>query len=323
MHAIVTYQDVEPNLAGKGPGITLLDSEVRYVGDEVLAVAADTEDIADQALKLIAVEYEELPYVIDPQQALTDSSTLVHTEGNRLAPIMYVGNLYEALPPTPGEQLDTAMSNIISGEAQISELGNVGEGFSKSKKIYEETFTVFPQAVAPLGRLCAVAWWEGENLTVIDSNQAPFLRQSELSSWFQIPMSKIRVIQRYMGCGMGETNTYRYPGIAAALSRKAKRPVKLITNMDYAFVGNQKKRANAQMNLKIGLDSQGGISAIENRAVLGQRAYGVGGPLACTVANLEAYECPNVRDELYPFYTTLRPTEPIGGTAIAGILLGA
>jgi len=95
LRAIVTYQDASTNLAGKGAGIKILDDEVRYVGDEVLAVAADNEEIADKALSLIEVEYEDLPAVFDMEESLGQNAPLVHTEGNRQAPVMYVGKLVE------------------------------------------------------------------------------------------------------------------------------------------------------------------------------------------------------------------------------------
>jgi CO/xanthine dehydrogenase Mo-binding subunit len=190
--AVLTYKDVlTTRVSTTGinvptEGLTVLEDKVRYVGDEVAAVAAESEEIADEALKLIEVDYQVLPAVFDPEEALESG-----------APKIYDGG------------------NLIEGQMSAAETGDVQQGFTEADVIYEDVFEAFPQPVAYLGRLCAIAWWEGDRLYVIDSNQVPFVRQEQLAAWLAIPRSKVHVTTKYMGVGMGEGNSYRYIGMAA------------------------------------------------------------------------------------------------------------
>jgi len=278
VRAVLTYKDV---LTFALKELKVLDSKARYVGDEVAAVAADTEEIADRALKLIDVDYEVLPAVFDPEEALKPEAP----------------ELYPELVP----------GNLIYGMSRTKEKGDVEQGFTESDTIYEDVLTTFPQPVIPLGRLCAIAWWEGDRLTEIDSTQVPYQVRAKLASWLDMPLNKVRVIYKFMGGGMGEDNCYRYTGIAAYLAKKAKKPVKVITDPMYHFAGSAKKRANSKIYLKVGVKNDGSIMAISARMIWDKGADRSGGPGYAQLAALEYYECPNYFDESVGVLTNTPP----------------
>ncbi len=288
VEAVLTYEDVLPigTDGGGGEGtVKVLDSKVRYVGDEVAAVAAVSEEIAEEALDLIDVDYETLPAVFDPEEALK-------TDAPKLYPEMEGGN------------------NIF-GRSWVEELGDIESGFTESDMVYEDVFTTFPQAVAPLGRLCCISWWEIDQLMVIISTQVPTQVQARLARWLDMPLSKIRITSKFMGSGMGEQNTYRFEGIAAYLARKTNKPVKMITDRWYHFVGSAKRRANSKIYIKGGFKNDGSIVALSSRIIWDKGADTSGGPPAMTwavaVGFSGVYEIQNVRDEITGVYTNTPP----------------
>ncbi|MDD5486562.1 MAG: molybdopterin-dependent oxidoreductase, partial [Dehalococcoidales bacterium] len=294
VRATLTYKDTK-DVAWKGQ-LRVLDSKVRYVGDEVAAVAADTEEIADEALKLIEVEYDVLPAVFDPEEALKSGAPLV----------------YEDKDLFPG-------GNLIDNQVYVHEKGDIEQGFKEADHIYEDVYEAFPQRVAALGRSCAIAWWENDKLTIIDSNQAPFLRQDDLSAWLNIPRSKIKIVHKFMGCGMGEDSFYLFQPIAAYLARKTGRAVKVITSPGYAVCGCARSRAQARIYIKIGVKDNGDITAWSNKIYWnkGSNCTGGPGPVVITATAPSIYyvscKCPNTRDEVYGTFTNTPPNHAYRG----------
>jgi len=273
VRAVLTHKDVLPITIRN---VKVLDSKVRFVGDEVAAVAAVTEEIADEALKLIDVDYEVLPAVFDPEEALKPGAPILHPEEE---------------------------GNLMGGEPIVSEAGDLEAGFQQSDRIYEDVFEAFPQIIAPLGRLCAVAWWEGDRLTVIHSDQTVRSRQEELADWLGIPMSKVRVIHKFMGAGMGEGNRYRYVEMAAYLARNTGRTVKVITDTRYHFCGSAKRRARARTYLKVGVKEDGTIMSLSARIYWDKGCDNSGGPSSSRLVRSSCYKAANTKEECYSLYT--------------------
>lgn len=282
VRAVLTYEDVSTIKIKEMP---VLDSKVRYLGEEVAAVAADTEEIADMALKLIDVDYEVLSVVIDPEEAVKPGAPILHEEKEG--------------------------GNVV-GE-RVMDDGDIEEGFAASDRIYEGVFSAFSQAVAPLGRLCAIAWWDGDHLTEIDSTQVPYSARSRLATWLDMPLTKIRIITKFMGAGMGEGNVYRYTGIAAYLAKKTNRPVKVITDATYAFAGSAKRRPRIKAYLQAGVKEDGTIMAMSNKVFWDKGVNTCGGPSHSTAASRGwltgggHYERPNRHDEGIGTYTNAPP----------------
>jgi xanthine dehydrogenase YagR molybdenum-binding subunit len=255
----------------------LFDEIVRYVGDEVACVIADTEEIAQDALDLIEVECEPLPFVLDPEEALQPNAPKVHPSGN-----------------------------LLNGEPEVYERGNLKEGFAHADVIVERTFRTqcaLHNCMEPHG---SVALWEGDSLTVWDSTQHIFGVREGLARLLGLPLHKVRVIKKYMGGGFGSKNNLgKYTVIAALGAKMTGRPVKIILDRheENLAAGN---RPSSVQHLKIGAKRDGTLTALELKAIIAAGAYclwppSVGGPAR------ELYLCPNVKAEQYTVFTNTGP----------------
>jgi len=261
----------------------LFGEELRFAGDEEAALAADNDDIACEALKLIEVEYEVLPFVVDAE----DHEFL----DNQNAQI--------------GE-------NLTLGKPVIYKRGDHSKGFREADVIVEETFHTQSAMHNCLETHGAVAVWNGDELTVWESTQSIFHVQEELTDVFHLPLNKIRVICEYMGGGFGsKQSTGKWSIIAALLAREANRPVQLMLDRLEENLGTG-NRAPTVQHLKLGAKSDGTLTAIELQATVNVGAYGsvgraVDGP--CQVM----YACPNVHTEVRSVFTNTGPQRSFRG----------
>jgi len=262
------------------------DDKVRYVGDEVAAMAAVSEKVADEALKLIRVDYEELPAVFDPEEAVKPGAPLIHEDRpeNRALPMAV-------------------------------RYGDVEAGFAAADYIFEETFRTQAQRHASMETHCCIASFDmAGNLTVWASHQAPFLLQEVLAEYLDIPLSKVRVIKSYMGGGFGSKLDMLIEHICALLSRMTGRPVKLVLNREEEFSATITRHADV-IRLKIGAKKDGTLTAIEAYVLSNEGAYMYKpGVLGVTAAGLtRSYRCPNVKLEGYAVNTNLSCAGPMRG----------
>ena len=188
VHAVLTPFDVPDGRVA--PDLPILDTEVRFVGDEVAAVAAEDEDTAQEAIGLVQVQYDPLPFVTDPQDALAPNAPAVDPGGNLVG-------------------------------------GNVDEGFAQANHVFEETFTTPAHSGAALEPRAAVASWEGERLTVWKSSRGVHADRRALALALDVPEESVRVIGLYMGAGYGNKDETRLAAITAILAWRARRPVVL------------------------------------------------------------------------------------------------
>jgi xanthine dehydrogenase molybdenum-binding subunit len=256
------------------------EEKVRYVGDEVAAVAAINKEVAEEALRLIKVDYEELPAIFDPEETIKPSATLIHEdkEGN------------------------------IATSIEVS-FGDVGAGFREADFIYEETFRTPSQRHASMETHAAIASFDvAGKLTVWSSTQLPFHIQRILAEYIDIPMSKVRVIKPYLGGGFGSKLHMVVEHISALLSRMTARPVKLVLNREEEFSASVTRHAFV-IGLKIGVKKDGTLTAIEARALANVGAYMyVTGPLRIAGDGLiRTYRCPNLKYQGHSVYTNLSP----------------
>lgn len=171
VHAVITVEDA-PEIPFYERTM-LFDQTVRYQGDEVAAVAAETEDMANDALRLIEVDYETLPFVTDLQAALQPEAPKVHDEGN------------------------------LAGEPKVYDRGNVEVGFNEADEIYEQVFTTqvaLHNCLEPHG---CTATWEGGQLTIWESTQSVFTVRAQVAEKLGLPEHHVRVIKHHMGGGFG------------------------------------------------------------------------------------------------------------------------
>ena len=281
VHAIVTPFDVpDGNIA---PDVAILDTEVRFVGDEVAAVAAEDEFIAQRALELIDVDYASLPFVTDPRASIEPGAPPVHAGGN-----------------------------LVGGEPIILERGNVEEGFAEADFILEDSFSTPAHSGAALEPRVAVASWDGDDLTVWKSSRGVHQDQLLLSLALGIPRDGVRVIGGAMGAGYGNKDETRLSVITAVLAQRAGRPVKIETTREEEIVAGR-HRHGTFTTLKMGVKSDGTVTAVHAETIMDTGAYLSSGPGVVRRAGqgaLYLYRCPNVRYDGYLTYTNT----PSGGS---------
>lgn len=263
------------------------DDEVRYVGDEVAAVAAVSELIAGEALKLIKVDYEELPAVFDPEEATRPGAPPVHED---------------------------KPDNI--GILRATESGNVETGFREADYIFEETFRTSSQRHASMETHCALASFDAAGkLTVWTPTQVPYQVQAILAGYLGIPMSRVRVVIPYCGGGFGGKLDMLVEHTAALLSRMAGQPVKLVLGREDEFSATLCRQPFV-INLKMGVRRDGTLTAIEAHATSNEGAYMYKGLIIIAIAGnsmTRVYRCPNTKYEGRGVYTNTTPAGAFRG----------
>ncbi len=226
--------------------------KVRFIGEEVAAVAAVDPDVALEALDLLHVEYEELPAVFTPEEAMRSGAPQIH---------------------------DHAPGNM-SREFHIHE-GDVEKGFSESDLVREDTFTTQSAIHAYMEPRAALASWDlSGRLTVYTSTQTPYYVQQHLGLTLGMNPDHIRVIKPYVGGGFGgkSDGLSAVEFCAALLSKQAGRPVKLVCSRNEEFTAARRKHP-AKITMKTGVKKDGTIMARQSTAVLDGGAYCSLGPL--------------------------------------------
>ena len=275
--AIITPFDV-PNraVAPTAQDTNILDTRVRFVGDEVAAVAAVDDDAARQALALIRVEYETLPFYIDPDSALHPDAFPIHPGGNlAINPPLSIGR------------------------------GNVEQGFAEADLVLEETYNIACHSATPMEPRAAMASWDSDSLTVWKSTRGVHLDQVALAQALDIPADKVQLIGPFLGGGFGNKDESRLAAIAALLSQRAGQPVRIEFSREDEFVAGRTRHAG-RIELKVGVKRDGTITAIQGTSTLNTGAYAASGPGVARRAGqgiIYLYHCPNVRYESYLAYT--------------------
>ena len=256
--------------------LPVLDTRVRFVGDEVAAVAAEDADTAAAALDLIRVEYRTLPFVMDPEEALQSGAPQLYPDGN-----------------------------LATGRPLVLERGDVAQGFTEADLILEDVFRTPGHSPSPLEPRAVLASWEGEQLTVWKCTRGVHQDRAALASALEIDPENIRVVGPPLGAGYGAKDETRLAALAAVLAQRAGRPVRIELSRDEEFVAGRVRHA-AVLRMKVGLKNDGTVTAVDCSAVLDTGAYLASGPgvLRRTAqAGLYLYTCANVRYEGRLAYT--------------------
>ncbi len=250
--------------------------KVRYVGEPVAAVAAEYLAIADEALSLIDVGYQELPAVTGIDAAIRQDAPLIHEDKG--------GNI---------------------GTHETVQRGNVDEGFAQSDVVVEDTFTfpmVYHYAMEPHS---VIAHYDDNGeITVWSSAQHPFQVRGDISRIFKVPPGKVRMIINYLGGGYGSKSYTKFEPLVVALARKAKRPVRICNSVGESMV--TVRRHGARVRVKTGAKSDGTITAREAEIYLDTGGYDDNGPQVTARSAtrvLGPYWIPNIRTNAYQVYT--------------------
>jgi len=280
--AVITAADtpkipfcIIPRVANKLP---LEDKKVRYIGDEIAAVAAETEEIASEALGLIEVVYEELPAVFESEDALKPDAPLLYEEKG---------------------------TNIA--EHFHKEYGNVEKGFQEADHILDDRFETSPVTPCCMEPRSCIASFDGSGrLTLIANTQAPFSLRQELSKVIPLPIKKIRIIKLPIGGAFGSRlGMDSIDPICAFLSRKSGRPVKIVNTREEEFV-TSRYRYRMAIHLKTGVKKDGTLVAREAKVITDNGAHNYQG-YTITAGLCQkltfVYKIPNIKFDGYVVYT--------------------
>jgi CO/xanthine dehydrogenase Mo-binding subunit len=310
--AILTYRDPEvaslkPTNAGWTDAVDTVSYEkmmwrkfrdrrvlgdyATWAGDEIgVAVAAESEGIAEQALRLVEVEWEILPFVLDPLQAMQPGAPVLH-------PAIAEHNV---LPPDP-----------IGGPDVFFDKGDVEQGFSSADVVLEMDTSHHNPTQGSLDPWCCVAQWEGDRLTMLSNSYAADQTRMHVSQMLGLPIHKVRVISKYVGgqFGRGDTGDQPFFLFTALLAKKAGRPVKFRHTRRDSF---HDTRQGALYHCKVGATQAGAITALQFKSIGDIGAHADHSVFALKFAPAEIGEAalapvPNIRMESYAVYTDRIP----------------
>lgn len=269
----------------------VFNPELRFVGDEVAAVAAETEEAAEAALALIKVEYEKLPAVFDPLEALKPDAPAVH--------------------PCP-------IANNVAGMMRLP-MGDVQKGFAESDVVVEQRYFLPVVKQCQMETAAAVADYSPSGkLTVWSTTQSPHPAKSLLARVFGLPASKVRVANPpYVGGAFGAHvgMSAKAELIAAALSILAGRPVRFVYSRQEDFTTTT-TRHSGYITVRLGAKKDGTFQALSLKVVLNTGAYADAGPDVAAVlgvTNATIYKIPNVFYDGVCVYTNITPAGAMRG----------
>lgn len=307
VHAVLTYQDIPrilySSVERSAPTGGLrdqycLDHTVRYVGDRVAVIAAETPQVAEQALSLIQVEYSPLPAIFDTRQALEPNAPQIHKEGEGVA------------DPT---------RNIAA--RLRAECGDVERSFASSDLIVEGEYVVSQTQAAPLENHSVVSYFdEDDNLVIRTCTQSPHHVQRTVAQVLGIPPKRIKVVKTHAGGDFGAKQEVVLEDLCALLTIATARPVTLAYSRQEEIAS--RVRHSHIVRLKTGVRKDGTILANQLSVLANTGAYGTH-PLtngsATTAEVLELYPCAHVRFAADVLYTNLPPAAAASGYEMAPV----
>lgn len=283
---VLHYGSPHPRSASVTKDQYILDDRVRYWGEGVAAVAAVTEEIAEEALGLIKIEYEPLPAVFTVEDALKPDAPAIHDNGL---------DKNNVLPPV------------------IVERGDIDQGFAEADLIVEGEYDLGrPTAAYMEPNICVTQWDGNGKLTIWSSTQTAFMVRGALAEVLGIPLNKVRVVVDHMGGGFGaKQDLFQHEFLSALLARETARPVRMEFTRKETFFGGR-SRHPGKIWLKQGFTKDGRITARQARVVFNSGAYGSHSPGVTnvgTAAMTSLYRCDNIHLEGRAIYTNT----PIAG----------
>lgn len=314
--AVLTWQDIPRvvySTAGQSdpiPGpldMFSLDNRVRFVGDRVAFVAAETVDIAEEALHLIRVDYEELPAIIDMRDAMKPGAVRIHDETE------YV-NFGDSDP-----------SRNLAAEIRI-DIGDVEKGFAEADRVFEEEYVVPKVQQAHIEPHVVLTYWdEDDRLVIRTSTQVPFHARRMMAPVLGLPIKRIRVVKPRIGGGFGNKQEVLIEDVAGHLSIATGRPVLYEMTREEEFIASR-SRHPMHIRMRTGVKTDGTVTANEMIALSDTGAYGchaltVTGntghkSMALYVGDGEYRKSPNIRFYADVVYTNTPPAGAYRGYGV-------
>ncbi len=313
MHAVLTFEDAPDRLFSTArhekdwmdPDDTrVLDNVVRFIGQKVAAVVAETEAAAEEGCRRLKVDYEILPAVVDPAQAIAPGAPAIHGD------------------KTSAHRITNSARNIVA--ETHGEFGDVAAALAQAAVTYQGTFTTQRVQHAALETHGGIAWVDADGvLTVRTSTQVPFLTRRAISDLFDLPFDKVRVFCERVGGGFGGKQEMFVEDILALAALKTGRPVKFELTREEQFIATS-TRHPMRVTVTAGADSDGKLTALQLDVLSNTGAYGnhAGPVLFHSVGeSIAVYNCPNKKVDAIAVYTNTVPAGAFRGYGLPQTLL--
>ena len=308
--AVVTRDDLSGLNSYFGPIVddqpVVATDRVRHVGEPVALIAAENREIAEEALDLIDVEYEELPAVFDILEAAKPDAPILHAQRNQTSAGVHK------------DEFNFQMGGNVCSVFHVED-GDIDSGFQESDEILENVYRLPPVQHGHIEPHAATAYWEPSGKLVVHSAcQNPSGVQEQLAQIFRLPENQVRIIVPLIGGGYGGKTHARIEPALALVARKARRPVQWVLTRDEVFLTG--RRYGAVVKIKTGFKRDGRLVARKVDIFYDIGAYALNGPVnAKTGCYVSAgpYNIPNRSLTTYSVYTNLPPTGPFRGVGVS------
>ncbi len=300
VHAVLTYQDVERVIYASGGQSypnpppydqVSLDNKVRHVGDRVAVVAAESPEILQQALELIDVEYELLPVVLDPVEAMQPGAPVIHDESDAW-------------------EIHDAQRNIAI-HIHVDH-GDVDAALASAAHVYESEYRVQQVQQVSIEPHVALSWWdEDDRLVIRTSTQVPFHVRRMVAPLVGLPVRRIRVVKPRIGGGFGGKQEMLIEDLCAHLTIATGRPVRFEMTREQQFTSSRSRHAQL-LRFRSGVDANGKLVGMDLRIVGDTGAYGTHALTVQMVSGfrgLSTYWLPAARFDCDVVYTN----KPVAG----------
>jgi xanthine dehydrogenase molybdenum-binding subunit len=293
VHAVLTAIDIPGAhyhgvMAKDWPTLVGIGEKVRYVGDAVALVAADSYEIASQALALIEVEYEMLEVIEDPVSALKNNNTKIHESGNLLKHI-----------------------KVRKGDTR--------ESFNKADLVLEHTFKTVSTDHAFMETECSIArLTDDDRIEVFVGSQIPYEDREMVAAALNWPLDRVRIRGMLIGGGFGGKEDIMGQIHAALLCVKTEKPVKILYERQESLVVDTKRHAT-QIKIKAGVKNDGTLVAVETELFGDTGAYASLGEVVMTRATTHSsgpYEIESVKGDCYAMFTNNPPAGAFRGFGV-------
>ena len=297
VHAVLTAAEIGERRFGQvlADWTVLAHEKVRFVGDPVAAVAAETRELAEAAAALVDVRYDPLPAIFDPEEAI-GSETIIHEHAERYS--------------FSGRERATRQHANVQGQ-DLVERGDVDAGFARAVRVFEHTFFTPRYFAAYVEPRATLVWIDANGcIRVISTNKAPFGLRQRLAALAEVPVERVIVEPAYIGGDFGSKGLPIDEFGCYFLARATGRPVKYVRPYAEDMQSGTTRQA-VKTTLCSGIDADGNLVALRGRAIIDGGAYAAGKVNAALIPGLylnSPYAYGAVRFERICAYTNLLPS---------------